>query len=206
MRKIKIYAAGSDGIKEIMSTATTWGQLKSEIQANQDTSYLLANEMTVRVKETRNNLEDSNAILPTGEFTIFLSASKVKSGKNKMLGIFDGEKMIIGNDYNFYGIYQPYTKLWIWASSIPGVDSTIIKNIKKLKSYDYLFDSDINLKINFYYQLLTQDVLYISDEKMLYWINELFLYLSEDLYYFNPINSDNNIQFLTLIKIKEKYV
>jgi len=83
MRKIKIYAAGSDGIKEIMSTATTWGQLKSEIQANQDTSYLLANEMTVRVKETRNNLEDSNAILPTGEFTIFLSASKVKSGKNK---------------------------------------------------------------------------------------------------------------------------
>jgi len=79
MRKIKIYAAGADGIKEVMSNATTWGQLKSEIQSNQDTSYLLANEMTVRVKETRNNLEDANAVLPTGEFTIFLSASKVKS-------------------------------------------------------------------------------------------------------------------------------
>jgi hypothetical protein len=129
-----------------------------------------------------------------------------KTGKNKMLGIFDGKKMVVGGEYNFYGIYQPYTKLWIWASSIPGVDTTHIKNIKKLKSSDHLFESTTDPKLNFYYQLLTQDVLYIIDDQMLDWINELILYLTGDLFYFNPVNSDENIQFLTLVKIKEKYL
>ena len=129
-----------------------------------------------------------------------------KSGKNKMLGIFNNDKMIIGSDYNFYGIYQPSTKLWIWASSIPGVDLNHIKNIKKIRTFEYLFESDTDPKLNFYYQLLTQDVLYITDIKMIDWINELILYLSDDLYYFNPVNSDQNIQLLTLNKIKEKYI
>ena len=67
--------------KEVMTAATTWGQLKTEILGNNELSYLLANDMTVRVKETRNNLDDAGAILPTGDFTIFLSAAKNKSGK-----------------------------------------------------------------------------------------------------------------------------
>ena len=81
MRKIKIYAAGADNVKEVMTAATTWGQLKTEILGNNELSYLLANDMTVRVKETRNNLDDAGAVLPTGDFTIFLSAAKNKSGK-----------------------------------------------------------------------------------------------------------------------------
>ena len=129
-----------------------------------------------------------------------------KNGKNKMLGIFDGKKMVVGGEYNFYGIYQPYTKLWIWASSIPGVELKHIKNIKKLKTSDHLFESDSDPKINFYYQLLTQDVLYITDDHMLDWINNLILYLTGDLFYFNPVNSEENVQFLTITKIKEKYV
>jgi hypothetical protein len=129
-----------------------------------------------------------------------------KSGKNKMIGIFDNKKMILAGDYNFYGIFQPSTNLWIWASSIPGVDKNHIKNIQKIKSFSHLFDSDTDPKNNFYFQLLTQDVLYIQHEKMLEWINELILYLSDDIYYFNPINSDQNIQFLTLANIKEKYI
>ena len=129
-----------------------------------------------------------------------------KNGKNKMLGIFDGKKMVVGGEYNFYGIYQPYTKLWIWASSIPGVESKHIKNIRKLKTSDHLFESDSDPKINFYYQLLTQDVLYITDDHMLDWINDLILYLTGDLFYFNPVNSEENVQFLTITKIKEKYV
>ena len=79
------------------------------------------------------------------------------------------------------------------------------KNIKKIKASEHLFESDSDPKLNFYYQLLTQDVLYITDDKMLDWINELILYLTGDLFYFNPVNSDENIQFLTLVKIKEKY-
>jgi len=129
-----------------------------------------------------------------------------KIGKNKMIGFFDDTKMVIGGEYNFYGIYQPYTKLWIWASSIPGIDITYIKNINKLKKFDHLFESTTDPKLNFYYQLLTQDVLYITDDKMLDWINELIIYLTGDLFYFNPVNSDQNVQFLTLIKINEKYI
>ena len=129
-----------------------------------------------------------------------------KSGKNKMMGIFDNKKMILAGDYNFYGVYQPSTNLWVWASSIPGVDIKHIKNIQKIKSFSHLFYSDTNPKHNFYFQLLTQDVLYIQQEKMLEWINELILYLTEDIYHFNPINSDQNIQFLTLANIKEKYL
>ena len=37
-------------------------------------------------------------------------------------------------------------------------------------------------------------------------INELLLYLTNDIFYFNPINSESNIQFLTLVNIKQKYI
>jgi hypothetical protein len=129
-----------------------------------------------------------------------------KNGNKNQMGIFDGKKMIIGGDYKFYGIYQPYTKLWIWASSIPGVDKKHIKNIQKIKALNHLFEEDSDAKISFYYQLLTQDVILITNEKMLEWINDLLLYLSNDVYHFNPVNSGENIQFITLTNIKEKYV
>ena len=141
-----------------------------------------------------------------------LSSSKkyridfLKNGKKNQMGIYDNNKLVIKGDYNFYGIYQPYTNLWIWASSIPGVDKKHIKNIKKIKASDYLFEEDTDPKISFYYQLLTQDVILITNEQMISWINELLLYLSNDLFYFNPINSDQNIQFITLTNTKEKYI
>jgi hypothetical protein len=128
------------------------------------------------------------------------------SGKSKLLHVSTDNKMIIGSEYNFYGIYQPATKLWIWASSIPGVDPAHIKHIRKIKSFDHLFESSTDAKSNFYYQFLTQDVLLINSEQILTWINELLLYLSNDLYYLNPLNSDNNIQFLTISKIIERYI
>jgi hypothetical protein len=146
------------------------------------------------------------------EITKLLNTSKkyridfLKNNKKKQMGIFDDKKMIILGDYNFYGIYQPYTKLWIWASSIPGVDKKHIKNIQKIKASNYLFEEDIDPKITFYYQFLTQDVILIPNEQMINWINELLLYLSNDLYYFNPTNSDQNIQFITLTNSKEKYI
>ena len=59
--------------------------------------------------------------------------------------------------------------------------------------------------MNFYYQLLTQDIIYISDNNLLTWINELLLYLSQDISYFNPVNSEGNIQFIGLSKIIEKF-
>ena len=45
----------------------------------------------------------------------------------------------------------------------------------------------------------------LSSQIELEWLNELVLYLTGDLYYFNPIMNDN-IQLITLGKIIEQYV
>jgi hypothetical protein len=130
----------------------------------------------------------------------------IKQGTKHLLGLFKNNKKIIVGDYNFYGIYQQNTKLWIWASSIPGVDLKHIKHIQKIKQFSHLFESDNDKKLNFYFQLLSQDVLFIPNEEMLEWINDLILYLSEDVYIFNPVNSEDNIQFISLSNIKQKYI
>ena len=129
-----------------------------------------------------------------------------KNGTTKQISVNENTTKILIGDYNFYGIYQPFTKLWIWATSIPGVDTKYSNNIKFIKSFSHLFEATKEKKNNFYYQLLTQDVILLTDEVMISWINELLLYLSDDIYIFNPINSESNIQFITLINIKEKYL
>jgi hypothetical protein len=124
----------------------------------------------------------------------------------KTISLFNNNKKIISGTYNIYGIYQPSTKLWIWASSMPNIDQATIKNINKIKSFNNLFENSIDKKMIFYYQLLTQDTLIIKDNKMLDWINELLLYMSDDIYYFNPYNENNNIEFISLSIIKEKFI
>lgn len=127
----------------------------------------------------------------------------IKKGKTKQMAVLKDDKPVIIGDYNFYGIYQPDMQLWVWASSIPGVDRKHLQNIRKLKKSDHMFESDSDM--NFYYTLLTQDVILIEDETMLDKLNHLLLYLSGDMYYFNPVNSEENIQFITLAKINERY-
>ena len=126
------------------------------------------------------------------------------SKKENKMGIYDNNNNLLAvGEFNFYGIYQSNTNLWIWSSSIPGVSKTLIKNVNLLKKLNYLFENDDSDDINLYYQILTQDVILIS-EKELYKINKLLLYLSEDLMIFNPI-IDDNLQFIGLKNIKEKY-
>ena len=124
---------------------------------------------------------------------------------DRLLKLSNKNKIILTGHYNFFGIYKPSVGLWIWASSIPGVYKKIITTINKLKSFNYLFELGDDDKTNFYYQFLTQDILMIKNETQLQWINELLLYLTDNMFYFNPINSESNIQFLTLIDIKEKF-
>jgi hypothetical protein len=161
--------------------------------------------MKILEKLSQVNIEKNKAINKILSLNKKYRIDFLKTGKNKLLSIFEGDKMILSGDYHFYGIYQPETKLWVWASSIPGVETKQIKYIQKIKASSYLFDSDNNAKTNFYFQLLTQDVLLITNEEMLIWINELLLYLSDDISIFNPTNSDSNVQFISLINIKEKY-
>ena len=125
--------------------------------------------------------------------------------KNKLV-LLDGKKKVLIGNYNFYGIFQKTTNLWIWASSIPGVDKDHIKNINKLKQAHHLFENDNNPSINFYYQLLTQDVIQITNNKLLNEIISLILYLTDDIMCFTPTNNENNMQFITMSKISEKYI
>jgi hypothetical protein len=132
----------------------------------------------------------------------------IKTKTNKvLLSILNKNKLLFTGKFILYGIYQKNTKLWIWASSIPGININNIKKINKIKLLNYLFENSDNVMINFYYQLLTQDILLITDIKQLEWINRLLIFLNNDIYYFNPENNkDNNIQFIGLSSIIEKYI
>ncbi len=127
----------------------------------------------------------------------------INLNENNLIEIYTNKHLILSGKYNFYGIYQPHTKLWIWASSIPGINQNNIKYIDKLKSFSYLFEND-DKKTLFYYQFLTQNTILITEQKYIKWINELLLYLSNDIYIFTPYNKEKNIQFIGLSKIKNK--
>jgi hypothetical protein len=123
----------------------------------------------------------------------------------KLLSLLINNKKILSGKYNVYGIYQPSTKLWIWGSSIANIDQKTIKNINRIKTFNHLFENSSDKRILFYYQLLTQDTLFIKDTNMLDWINELLLYFSNDMYYFNPYNEEMDIEFISLSSIEEKF-
>ena len=114
-------------------------------------------------------------------------------------------KIIITGKYNFHGVILN-NNIWVWGSSIPGVNQKIIKNINRIRSFSYLFENDTHPRVLFYHQLLTQNMLLITDNKYIDWINKLLIYLNNDIYFFNPTNSKNNLQFITISKVLEKYV
>lgn len=132
----------------------------------------------------------------------------IKTNNIKLLCLYDKNNILkIKGTFNFYGIYQQNTNLFIWASSLVGINKEVLNRINNIKSFNHLFENNNNEKMLFFYQLLNQDILYIKDKNKLQWINELLIYLSNDLYYFNPLNiNNNNIQFITLSKIIEKYL
>jgi hypothetical protein len=127
------------------------------------------------------------------------------SKKEQKLNIYIDRTKLLSGYFYFFGIYQPSTQLWIWASSIPGISNIHIDNIMKLKASAYLFENSKDRLMNFYYQLLTQDVLLIPKMELLNKVNQLLLYLSDSIYYFNPVNNENNIQFIGLQSIVHRY-
>lgn len=76
-RVVKVFATGNDNIIEITTSARTWGELQNELrsQKNMDVSG-----MNAKVRSSKVTLEHKDAELPTGEFTIFVTPAKVKSG------------------------------------------------------------------------------------------------------------------------------
>ena len=117
----------------------------------------------------------------------------------------DSEKKLVGK-YIFLGIYQPENKLWIWASSIPGINQKHIKLIHNIKNKNYLFENDDDPNILFIYQLLTNDIIQLPDIRKFELINKVLNYLTDSIIIFNPINQISNTQFIGLQNIIEEYI
>jgi hypothetical protein len=128
-----------------------------------------------------------------------------KSRKNIIIISENNKKILVGN-YIFFGIYQPETELWIWASSIPGISQSQIKFIHEIKSKNYLFENNDNPDIMFIYQLLTNDVIQIPNTKLFNIINKTLNFLSNSIVILNPINNTNNTQFIGINSIIEEYI
>lgn len=75
-RIITVFSTETNEKKEITTTASTWGALKTELSAQ----GLSTSNMKGMVKETKTTLESDGAILPTTPFTLFITPTKVKSG------------------------------------------------------------------------------------------------------------------------------
>jgi hypothetical protein len=76
-RIITIISPQGDERVELHSNATTWGELKQEI--NQEGTFN-ADNSTAMIRGLRTNLESNTAALPEEPFSVFLTPSKIKSG------------------------------------------------------------------------------------------------------------------------------
>jgi hypothetical protein len=101
--------------------------------------------------------------------------------------------------FNFYGILK--NDIFIWANIIPGVSIEVINKVKEMKDSSRLFKDTKNKQVLFYYQLLNENMIYLTDDKQKEWINDLLLYLDDSLWSLNTINTKGNFQFMTLTDI-----
>lgn len=125
----------------------------------------------------------------------------------KLLKLYDetNTKKLV-TEYIFFGIYQPDTKLWIWANSIPGVNKQNIKIVENIKkNTNYIFENDDSEEGQYIYQFLTQDVIVINNKNILNLLTLTLNYISNSLNILTPLNEYNNVQFIGITNIIEKY-
>ena len=77
MRKVKVYSTAF-GLKAINSSATTWGELTNDLDANNITY----SGMNAVENVNNSTLMLSEARLPEGEFVLMLTPQKTKSGSD----------------------------------------------------------------------------------------------------------------------------
>lgn len=85
MRTVKVSTSGADGLIEVVTEATTWAELKSDMED----AGISTNGMKGVVRETKVSLEANDAQIPEGNFTVMLFTGKIKSGA------FDHAQMMI---------------------------------------------------------------------------------------------------------------
>jgi hypothetical protein len=155
-----------------------------------------------KIKDYNNkkNSEINNKLKIKDNYTIDFD----KNNNENIIIYKEDNKILVGN-FVFCGVYQKDTKLWIWADSISGINKRHLKIITKIKNNSYLFENNDNPTALFIYQLLTNNILYITDIKFLNIINNVLNYLLNGILIINPVNSNDNTQIICLTKIIEKY-
>ena len=132
----------------------------------------------------------------------------IKFFENNILQIFNNNKKIIEAEYNFWGIIKD-NNILIWANAIPLVYKQFKKNtlkIKKNKSLEKEYIKTNNSDMYFYSSILDNDMNLLEDSKYIEYIKKIILYLSKDMFIMTPINSKNNLQLITISKIRKKYI
>jgi len=124
----------------------------------------------------------------------------------KNLIILYKKNKIMKASYNFYGIIK--NNNMIWNTSIPLIKEQFKKKVKKIRKNSELFYKDYintqNKTSYFYYSILDNDMTYINND-MIDNVNKMILYLTDDLFIFNPVNNKNSIQLITIEKILELF-
>lgn len=75
-RKIIVVNPSTQQPVELLSSATTWGQLIPDL----NNANITTSNMKGIVAETKVSLEANDAKLPEGEFTLYLFTAKNKAG------------------------------------------------------------------------------------------------------------------------------
>lgn len=77
-RNITIASTTKAGAKRLATEANTWGQLKDALASE----YGDLSKLRAVVRETRNDLESDEAVLPSEDFTLLLSPKQIKAGQS----------------------------------------------------------------------------------------------------------------------------
>lgn len=131
----------------------------------------------------------------------------IKFFENNILQIFENSKKLIEAEYNFWGIIKD-DNILVWANAIPLVYKQFKKNtlkIRKNKSLEKEYIKKNNSDMYFYSSILENDMNLLEDSKYIEYVKKLILYLSKDMFIIMPVNSKNNLQLITISKIRKKY-
>lgn len=131
----------------------------------------------------------------------------IKFFENNILQIFENSKKLIEAEYNFWGIIKD-DNILVWANAIPLVYKQFKKNtlkIRKNKSLEKEYIKKNDSDMYFYSSILENDMNLLEDSKYIEYVKKLILYLSKDMFIIMPVNSKNNLQLITISKIRKKY-
>ena len=96
MRTVKVSTSGADGLIEVVTEATTWAELKSDME----NAGISTDGMKGVVRETKVSLEANDAQIPEGNFTVMLFTGKIKSGAFDHAQMMRDLRDSIENAYN----------------------------------------------------------------------------------------------------------